>query len=219
MLGSFAAAGIALLVAGATFGYQQYEQYLEVTKANELKQKQDSVSPDTVKEYVRLRDRFTAARTLINQHIMLSHYFDDLEGNTLENIQFSDLTLTVAGDGTAKIQMNGIAKNFNALAAQSNAVASDTKFKRAIFSNIGFDTTAGNASRLKFTLTAEIDPTLIKDAKTTAAVSGATIPAALTAPLPQAHMTASSTQSAPFTPVATTTSTTTKSTSKPAPKP
>ena len=64
---------------------------------------------------------------------------------------------TPEGDGTAKVSLDGTAKNFNALAVQSNTVAADMFFKSAIFSGIAFDTNG----RIKFKLTADIDPSLI----------------------------------------------------------
>lgn len=156
-----AVAGVALLASGAVFAYDRYLSYVQSAKEAELKKAQAAVNPETVGEFIRLKDRFNAGTTLLDQHVTLSRFFDELEGLTLQNVQFSNLNLVVAGDGTATVDMNGVAKNFNSLAAQSNAVAADKKIKRAIFSGIGFDT--GN-TRLKFKLTADIDPALVRGA-------------------------------------------------------
>ncbi len=54
--------------------------------------------------------------------------------------------------------MNGVARSFNALAAQSNAFSDEKRIKRAIFSGITLDQKSGNVS---FSLKAELDPALI----------------------------------------------------------
>lgn len=178
---SLAVAGVALLASGAVFAYDRYLSYVQTAKEAELKKAQAAVNPDTVQDFIRLKDRFIAGQTLLDQHVTLSHFFDELESVTLQNIQFSNLTLAVTGDGTAKIQMNGVAKNFNALAAQSNAVAADKNIKRAIFSGIGFDT--GN-TRLKFQLTADLDPSITRG--NTVAAAAALPPVTTQTPAPTA---------------------------------
>lgn len=180
MLVSFGVAGLTILASGAVFAYDRYLTYVQGAKEAELKKAQEAVNPDTVKEFIRLKDRFASGKTLLDKHVTLTNFFDELEGVTLQNIQFSDLTLIVAGDGTAKVEMNGVAKNFNALAAQSNAVAADKKIKRAIFSGIGFD--AGN-THLKFRLTAELDPSLVTGASAGSG-SALSLPASATNSVP-----------------------------------
>jgi len=161
MLVSFAVTGLVVLVSGAVFAYSQFLAHVEITKAAELQKQQDAVDTDTVREYIRLKDRFNSGASLLDNHITLSRFFDDLESLTLQNVQFTKLSLTVAGDGTAKLDLDGIAKNFNALAVQSNNVAGDKLIKRAIFSDIGFDSSSKTSSRIKFKLTADLDPKLL----------------------------------------------------------
>jgi hypothetical protein len=159
---SLGVAFAAVVAAGAVFAFDRYQIYVEGTKDAQLKAVQTSVNAKTVEDFIRLKNRFVSANSLLDNHLVLSSFFDELEGVTLQNVQFTDLTLTVAGDGTAKIQMNGVAKNFNALAVESNTVAADKKIKRAIFSGIGFDSsTPGTASRIKFQLSADLDKSLI----------------------------------------------------------
>jgi hypothetical protein len=154
---SLAACGATIVVAGGVFAYGQFLAHVETAKAAELQQAQDAVNNTTIKDYIRLKDRFASGETLLDNHILLSQFFDELEKVTLQSVQFNSLNLTVAGDGTAKIDLSGTAKNFNALAVQSNTIAADQNFKEAIFSGIGFD--SGN--QIKFKLTANIDPQLI----------------------------------------------------------
>lgn len=151
---------IAGLVAALAVGTFLYGRYLDQTlagKQTQLAQAQSQVDENSVEDFVRLRDRLVSAKTLLNDHVVLSQFFDSLESLTLQNVRFTDMTLTVAGDNTAQLQMSGTAKTFNALAAQSNAFASDKDIKRAIFSDI----TLTDTKQVSFKMTADIDSKLI----------------------------------------------------------
>lgn len=186
LLVSLAIAGIAVVAAIAVFAYSQFLAHVQTAKAAELQKEQDAVNSDTVRDYIRLKDRLSSGETLLNNHVVLSKFFDELESLTLQNVQFQSLTVTVAGDGSAKVELNGLAKNFNALAVQSNNVAADKLFKSAIFSGIGFD----NNGHIKFMLTADIDPSLIHVSEKDAASQPA---AAAVQPAVQAGQTAAAT--------------------------
>jgi hypothetical protein len=150
-------AGIVIAIAGGVFAYNKLLQHTLASKQEELAKAQASVNQDTVEEFVRLRDRLTNGNDLLNNHVELSQFFTALESLTLQNVGFSSLKLSVAGDHSAKIEMLGKARNFNALAAQSNAFAGEKRIKRAIFSGI----TLNKSNQVEFKLTADIDPRLV----------------------------------------------------------
>jgi len=149
--------GLSITAAAATFGYEYYLKSVRATKVAELTKAEANISEDTVEEFVRLRDRFSSAEILINNHVSFTQFFDTLERLTLTSVRFTSLSAIVEEDRTVKVEMDGTARNFNALAAQSAAFAGENRIKRAIFSDIGLNT--GNA--ISFTLTAELDPRLI----------------------------------------------------------
>lgn len=175
-------AGIAVVLSGLVFAYDRYLSYVADARAADLAKAQSSVSQDTVKGFVRLRDRFVAGKTLLNNHVVLSQLFDVLENITLQNVRYTNLKVSVAADRTATLDVNGIAKNFNTLAAQSNTIAADARFKRAIFSGIvlNADNTVG------FHLTALIDPKLVVIG---AAAAGTAVPPPAAPMLPAATST------------------------------
>ena len=166
LMGASVLAALALLLAVGTFLYSQYLKHSLATKTAQLDQATANVNQATVEDFVHLRDRLSTGKSLLTNHIMLSQFFDDLEHLTLQNVRYDNLTITVANDHTAHVVLTGTAKNFNTLAAQSNAFAGDTRIKRAIFSDIGV--TDGNA--VSFKLEADLDPSLV--------IAGATAPAA-----------------------------------------
>jgi hypothetical protein len=94
---------------------------------------------------------------MIANHTTISRFFSLLEDSTLQNVRFDDLTLEVAEDRTARIELSGVARNFNTLAAQSNAIAAEKQFKRSIFSGIDLNTNG----TVGFTLTAELEPSVV----------------------------------------------------------
>ncbi|MDB4992008.1 MAG: putative pilN [Parcubacteria group bacterium] len=144
----------------AAIGVFAYNKYLYSTlshKQAQLVQAQAKVDDNTIEDFVRLRDRLSNGKDLLTNHVVLSQYFDVLESLTLQNVSFSEMHIAVAGDHTATLTMKGTARNFNALAAQSNAFAGEKRIKRAIFSDINLTTT----KLVSFSLTADIDSKLI----------------------------------------------------------
>ncbi len=155
---SYFIVSIAVVGCLAVFGYQYYLEGVAKHKASDVITAQRKIDQATVTDFIRLRDRFTAAKELLNSHVTLSQFFDVLEHVTLQGVRFTSLKLSVTDDRTAKIEMNGTAKTFNALAAQSSLLATDKRIKRAIFSGI---TVAQKDSTVSFSLTADIDPSLV----------------------------------------------------------
>lgn len=150
-------AGISIVAAAGVFAYELYLKNARDQKSAALVEAQRAVDLDTVEGFIRLKNRLNTVEVLLNQHIALSEFFDTLESRTLQTVRFSGLTVKVNDDRTAEIQMEGVARSFNALAAQSSAIAAEKRIKRAIFSDI-----AVNANgTVGFTLTASVDSRLI----------------------------------------------------------
>jgi len=157
LIGAVVVAGAALILAGAIFAYDRYLASTLEAKKSELSIEKESVKPETIEEFVRLSQRIQNVRTVLGNHIVLSQFFDVLEAATLQNVKFISLNITVAADNTAKIEGDGTAKNFNTLAAQSNALAAEKNIRRAIFSSI----TLNENKTVGFKVSAEIDSKLI----------------------------------------------------------
>jgi hypothetical protein len=149
--------GVVIILSGGLFMYTRYLQHSAEEKSIELKSKESGVNKDIADGFIRLRDRLETGKELVQNHILLSQFFTTLESITLSNIRFSSLKLTVAGDKSARVELTGSARNFNALAAQSNTLAGDKRFKRAIFSGIKI---APDRS-VDFSLTTDIEPKMI----------------------------------------------------------
>lgn len=149
--------GIALVASLGVFGYERYLMSIRDAKSQEVARAQESIDAAKVEEFIHMRDRFSAAKGLLDQHIALSNFFNLLESITLQNVRFNSLSLTIANDRSAEIQMTGNARTFNALAAQSSAFAAEKRIKRAIFSDIQVN----ENKTVSFALTADVDPKLL----------------------------------------------------------
>jgi hypothetical protein len=167
MLAGASIAFACLLIAAAVFAYEFYLKSAHVTKTAQLEEAQKAVNIDTVEDFIRLRNRLTALESLLDHHVILSEFFDVLETRTLQSVRFSGLTVAVDTDRSAEIQMEGVARSFNALAAQSTQFAAEKRIKRAIFSDIAVNTNGTVA----FSLTATVDPRLITSAEVLPGIS------------------------------------------------
>lgn len=150
-------AGVVAAIALGTFAYGKFLDRTLAGKQAQLAQAQSQVDEDTIQDFVDLRDRLASVKGLLTNHVVLSRFFDTLEALTLQDVRFNEMKMTVAGDNTAELQMSGTASSFNALAAQSNAFASEKRIKRAIFSDI----TVTSSKLVSFTMTGDVDSRLI----------------------------------------------------------
>jgi len=183
--------GFAVVAAIGTYVYGQYLEGAVEKRAEELALAQRSVSQDQVEEFLRLRDRLVYGRDLLSNHTALSQVFTALEAQTLQTVRFETLELEVAEDRSAQLDVEGIARTFNALAAQSNAFAAEKRIRRAIFSDI----VVNENNTVSFRLTADLDAGLVTlgDSTFGPRESEPTIEPAAEAPEPAVEPTATTT--------------------------
>lgn len=169
--------GVSLVSAGGVFAYEQYLAGVERAKSLELSTAEASVNAEAVEAFVRTRDRFSVAADILNSHVAVSRFFDLLESLTLTNVRYDTFSYTLLPDGSGEIELNGVARSFNALAAQSAAFSAEKNLKRTIFSGIQ----VGEDGEVNFTVSAEADPKLLEFSLSSAPVSsGQQLPAVQT---------------------------------------
>lgn len=154
---SFIVLGVVLLSVVGVFVFERFLISTRDAKSKEVTQAQERISTATVEEFIRTRNRFIAAETLLDSHVAATGFFNVLELLTLTSVRFNSLSLKLAEDRSAEIHMEGVARTFNALAAQSSAFASEKRIRSAIFSDIS----VGEKNNVSFTLTADLAPELI----------------------------------------------------------
>lgn len=196
---------VSVALAAGVFGYEMYLKNARDQKSANLTQAQKDVNIDTVEGFIRLKSRLNTVQNLLDQHVMLSEFFDTLESRTLQTVRFSGLSLAVEDDRSAEIKMEGVARSFNALAAQSSMIAAEKRIKRAIFSDISVN----ENGTVAFSLTATIDPRLITSGDVLPGIpdTATTLPAPAASTAPVAPTTATT---SPVTPAAPRTASTTQ---------
>jgi len=174
---------LAFVLALGVFFYGRILTSTAAAKDAALATAQAALDPTTVENFVRLRDRLSSSRNLLEDHIALSNFFSSFGDLLPVNVRFASLHLSQNDAGVVKVDGSGAAKNFNALAATSNAIAMDGRIKDAIFSNISINT---NGS-VSFAFSATIDPKFVTFAPTAAvplAAAADTLTASSTTPFP-----------------------------------
>jgi hypothetical protein len=167
--------GFALLSSVGVFAYERYLEGVRDSKQTQVDRAQEAIDAVAVEDFIRTRNRFSAAEGLLEGHVAASQFFALLEGLTLQNVRFDTLSFRLAEDRSAEIQMSGTARTFNALAAQSSLFASENRVKRAIFSDINVNP----AGTVSFTLTADLSSSLLTFSKDVASVRAETLPSDL----------------------------------------
>lgn len=134
---------ISLALAGLVFAGQRYlSSQLEKDKESFAKA-QENFDSTTVETLVKLSKRIESAKKILNKHIAVLPIFDFLESKTLKNIRFKTVEISFSENGIANIDMKGEAKNFSAVALQSDVFAESKELKNPIISGIDLTLTGG----------------------------------------------------------------------------
>lgn len=172
---AYAILGIAFVLALGVFFYGRLLASNKAAKDAELAAAQANIDPATVENFVRLRNRLTSSSSLLAKHASFSGFFSSLEKLLPASVRFTSLHLSQSEAGMPKMEGVGIAKSFNALAAASNAFATDGRIKDAIFSNISVN----RDGSVSFVLSAMLDPKIIAFSSSAALTDTAGTPALL----------------------------------------
>ena len=146
-----------VVVAIGVFAYGRFLSSHLAAKTEELEQMQADIDPATVESFVRLRNRLTSGRQLLENHIAFSGFLDLIEKMSASNVRIQSMDLRMTSPKMATVAITGTAKNFNALAAESTSLSGDTLIQDAIFSGIRVN----NTGTVDFSFSGVIHPDLI----------------------------------------------------------
>src|SRR3989344_2360949 len=154
---AYAILGIAFIMALGVFFYGRILASDKAAKGEELRTAEAQIDSKTVESFVRLHNRLTSSKALLDGHVAFSGFFSSLEKIIPTTVRFTALHLSLDKDGAPKAEGAGVAKSFNALAAASAAFAQDGRIKDAIFSNIEIN----KDNSVSFALAAALDRDII----------------------------------------------------------
>lgn len=151
---SIAAFALALLAALGVFAYQKI-------LANRLQKMNDDLiaaraafEPEFIYELQRMDERLGSARTLLAGHRALSPLFALLERETLATVRFVKFS-AVEGEGEFRVELDGEAAGFNAVALQSDIFGKSANFLNPVFSDFDVDKTGVVSFRFSAALAPE----------------------------------------------------------------
>lgn len=164
-----------IVAAGAAFGYEQFLKNSIAGKNQSLTLSENAFDPNTIQNLVRTDQRLTQAQVLLNSHVAPSAIFDLLSTLALQNVQFTSLNYTLNSDGSAAIQIGGIADSFSTVALESDQLGASSALKDVIFSDI----TVESSGAVSFTVNATVSASTLSyrsDIAAEASSSPATTP-------------------------------------------
>tara|TARA_B100001287_G_scaffold259360_1_gene246486 strand:- start:136 stop:720 length:585 start_codon:yes stop_codon:yes gene_type:complete len=132
---------LVLAAAGGLFGYTKYISS-EISKKDALLQEAiGAVDKEEVKELSVVDTQLRSATTLLRHHLVPTYFFDFLEENTLQTIQFTELGYLATPGDDVVIHMAGSSNSYSSIALQSDIFSHDEHIESSLFSNFGISDT------------------------------------------------------------------------------
>ena len=147
-----------LVCAGAVYFYKVSLDTQIKSKGNQLKIAEERFDSNLVEEMQKLDRRINSARDVLSSHVVISPIFKALEEYTLRSISFTKFTYAFDPiSQRVNVEMSGKATGYDAIALQSDALATNRYIKDPVFSNLNLD----DKGKITFDLTFYVDPTFI----------------------------------------------------------
>ncbi len=148
---------MSLVGAGAASAYTYVLNSQIAEKDVQLQKDEGAFNAGTIQDLVRLDQRLTQARTLLQKHVSPSALLFFLSTITLERVQLTSFEFNLASNGGATVSLNGVADSFSGVALQSDQFGASKVLKNVIFSGISVN----ESGKVTFSVNTTVDPTLI----------------------------------------------------------
>jgi hypothetical protein len=153
---------IFLVAVVASVGVYFWQSSLKVNltaKVAELTKLQQE-EPTTLDNLIAFDQRLNITDKLLQSHVAVSPVFDYLQENTAQDIRFKSLNFSYTDANNVTVKMSGVAKNFNAIAGQSDAFNPERSRVSGILNPVFSDFAPTPTGEVNFSLTADLDPEL-----------------------------------------------------------
>lgn len=148
---------VILILAGAVFGGKKYLSSQLARDKESFAKTQESFDTVTIDTLVKLDKRIESAKKILKSHVAVLPLFDYFESKTLKNVRFKNMKLSFLEGNAAEITMKGEARNFSAVALQSDVFAENKSFISSMISDIDLSPT-GNVI---FNFKTQVDPSMV----------------------------------------------------------
>ncbi|MES2087840.1 MAG: hypothetical protein V4467_02495 [Patescibacteria group bacterium] len=143
--------------AGGVFAYKKILIERINSKNKQFVDAKNSFQPGFIEELNRLNKRIDSANTILAKHTAVSPIFDFLADTTLATVKFSKFSYGLDDLGDVSLSMTGLAKNFDAVALQSDLFGKEPRIKNPVFSDVNPD----QKGNIAFKFSASLDPNFI----------------------------------------------------------
>jgi hypothetical protein len=160
---------ISILISAGLYVYKIYLTKQEETLSLSLEKTRNSFEQDTIDELELFNKRTQSAKTILNNHIVLSPMFTLLGEITIPSIQYTSFTQDTTSDQTFGVTIKGVAQDYRSIALQADVFNSikGSSFKNVLFSNLSKD----KNNNIDFSLNFNVDPNLLSYEKNSLLVS------------------------------------------------
>ena len=148
---------LGLAASGGVFAYKKILIKSISDMNGRLAQAKNAFEPESIEKWNRLNKRIEASKKLLTSHTVVSTVFELLENTTLATVKFNSFNYNLLDSGSSAISLSGEAKNFSAIALQSDILGQEKYIKTPVFSDLNPDQN-GN---IVFKFNATLDPNLV----------------------------------------------------------
>jgi hypothetical protein len=155
---------VSLALAGLVFVYQNNLKNKIADSQKSLKEVRDTYiregTEQTIQDLIRLDDRIEESKNLLAKHIAVTPLFILLQEFTIKNVQFKTMKFTYVDDKNIKLELTGIAKNYDALSKQADSFG-DVKLRDKISQPVVSGFTLNNDGTVSFNFSAMVNFDLV----------------------------------------------------------
>jgi hypothetical protein len=138
------------------FSYKKIVEQSIESKAVSLKRAKEAFDPGLIEDLTRLDNRIENTKKILDSHISITPLLEFFEEFTLKNVQFSQFEVSLLDSSQINLLMEGRARDYATVVAQSDLLGQSRFLKNQIFSDVNLD----NFGNVGFSFEAIIDPNL-----------------------------------------------------------
>jgi len=148
---------ITVLLSGGVFAYKLYLNSQIAQMGTNLTAASATLDPSSINQMVDLNARIVSVQNLLAHHIVLSPLFAFIESSTVSSIRLTDFSYSVSDKGTLEVVIKGHANGYADIALQANVFNQTPYLQNIVFS----DLTLNPQGQVNFTVSADVNPTLV----------------------------------------------------------
>jgi hypothetical protein len=148
---------ITVLLAGGVFAYKLYLNSEITQMGANLTTASATLDPTTIDQMVDLNARIVSVQSLLAQHVVLSPLFAFIESSTISSVRLTDFNYSVSDKGLLQVVIKGEANGYSDVALQANVLNQTPYLSDIVFS----DLTLNPQGQVDFTVSANVDPSLV----------------------------------------------------------